>query len=265
MPKNATVQAENQCVSTRRIRQSPSDSRTPAAPRTPSVARGALPSGWRARRRSLRRQHIPLRRHRRMSPRTGTPSGRSRDCRVPATANWVTCGARAPAAHSSCRAGSSVSYSFERAPCSRMYSSFSRAPDNLPVLVPWALCRIRVGPLVDIVKAGHIGPPEERERRGEVTPQYLLTNYLPDNFDPSTVDEATVHALDMPGIDGGTVQNSVVPASTAHLTTAGRPGTPVADLHTCHFPTKRFPSLITACPRQIPVTLAFTSAQRVSG
>jgi hypothetical protein len=58
------------------------------------------------------------------------------------------------------------------------------------------LCRIPLGPFVDMMKAGKIDPPEDRNRtQGDSMPHYLLANYLPDNFDPSSMTEATIKAI----------------------------------------------------------------------
>jgi hypothetical protein len=53
------------------------------------------------------------------------------------------------------------------------------------------------GPTVRLSSEGRAsGPPDDRYRKGEIMPQYLVAIHHPDNFDPSTESEATVRAID---------------------------------------------------------------------
>ena len=59
------------------------------------------------------------------------------------------------------------------------------------------ICRIRVRPIVVIVKAGDTGPSEDRYRiKGKPATQYLVAIHHPDNFDPSIEDEAMERDID---------------------------------------------------------------------
>ena len=88
----------------------------------------------------------------------------------------------------------------------------------------WAICRIRVRPFVDMMKAGQIDPPEDRYRiKGEVMPQYLVANSPPRQLRP-------VHRgrSDVAAISARSTTRWMLPVPGSSLAASPRPQREVA-------------------------------------